>query len=416
MMTLNKFVSGVNTSFSTELNNNQSESNLLTLKNHARSLIDRTGVYSTDGTDLWGEAYSDSNGRNNSVNIGSTSAEFDTNKYKANYLSSTEPFVIIEATSLSAQWTSNDCLTKEFSSGKWLLYCTTGTDEVKRAQIHKSLWYGTDGTDSLVLDFTNVTALKTNVTRDVGKRAFYSSGEAVRTGNGTSYSYSDYTFANTTTNDDCSCWSYISGSASYTSDYDLRFQMPIGTDINSRSDNDVYSNDEIGTDRTVDENDNPATARIYAKVNRDSYSVSAYIKGIILANSSATISENTNGTGTAINNIDFFTDHSIPLLTAGTLDNFENIITHNIPSGTFSTTVSKAILGTILPEYETGANVQFKLTSTANDSGWLEADDVIQTFTAFTAEPDKLIIKLIPKSSSPTTGYPSIRAFGVRAT
>ena len=32
----------------------------------------------------------------------------------------------------------------------------------------------------------------------------------------------------------------------------------------------------------------------------------------------------------------------------------------------------------------------------------------VSEFTAFTAEPDTCIVKLVPKTVSPSTGYPSI--------
>jgi len=93
----------------------------------------------------------------------------------------------------------------------------------------------------------------------------------------------------------------------------------------------------------------------------------------------------------------------------------ESIITHTIPAGTFNSTISHAIGTAIVEDWETGADIQFKLTNTGgDDSGWLDYN-AINNFTAFIAEPDTLIVKLIPKSSSPTAGTPSIRAFAVRA-
>lgn len=50
--------------------------------NHVRQLIDRGVSYSKDMKDLYGEAYVDSNGRNNSVDTVNTNAVFDTDKYK----------------------------------------------------------------------------------------------------------------------------------------------------------------------------------------------------------------------------------------------------------------------------------------------------------------------------------------------
>ena len=95
-----------------------------------------------------------------------------TDLYEMIDLSGITEYIIIEATSLSAPWTSNNTRTIQISSGKWLVYCTTGTDEVKRAQIHKSLWYGTTGSDALIEDFTSVTTVQTSHADDVGKRAF----------------------------------------------------------------------------------------------------------------------------------------------------------------------------------------------------------------------------------------------------
>jgi hypothetical protein len=71
-MTITKFVPGVNTNFSSELNANNTAGWSVSLKNHIRTLIDRAGVYSADTTDLWGEAYIDADGRNDSVDTGAS--------------------------------------------------------------------------------------------------------------------------------------------------------------------------------------------------------------------------------------------------------------------------------------------------------------------------------------------------------
>jgi hypothetical protein len=94
----------------------------------------------------------------------------------------------------------------------------------------------------------------------------------------------------------------------------------------------------------------------------------------------------------------------------------ESEITHTIPSGTFPATISHAVGDAIVEDWETGANIQYKLTGTGGteDTGWLDYH-ALSNFTAFTAEPDTMIVKLIPKTSSPTAGYPSIKFFGVRA-
>lgn len=50
--------------------------------NMLRQLIDRVGVWSLGNIDGWGDAYIDADGRENSVNTGTSTATFDTNKYK----------------------------------------------------------------------------------------------------------------------------------------------------------------------------------------------------------------------------------------------------------------------------------------------------------------------------------------------
>ncbi len=97
----------------------------------------------------------------------------------------------------------------------------------------------------------------------------------------------------------------------------------------------------------------------------------------------------------------------------------EQTIMHDIPAGTFSDTITTAIGVPLIEDWEDGADIKYKLTGTAGaeDTGWLDAmnsEPEVSTFTAFTAEPDTLIVKLIPKTTSPTAGYPSIKAFTVR--
>lgn len=89
---------------------------------------------------------------------------------------------------------------------------------------------------------------------------------------------------------------------------------------------------------------------------------------------------------------------------------------HDIPSGMFSSTISSAIGVPFFENWETGADVQYKLTNTTEDSGWLDCGNSpeISSFTAFTSEPTTLIVKLIPKATTPTAGYPAIKGFWVK--
>ena len=88
------------------------------------------------------------------------------------------------------------------------------------------------------------------------------------------------------------------------------------------------------------------------------------------------------------------------------------VVTHDLPSGSFSSTISSCFGSALVADWETGANIQYKLTNATSDTGWLTYNEV-SSFTAFASEPTTCIVKLIPKTTSPTTGYPSIKGFAV---
>ena len=92
--------------------------------------------------------------------------------------------------------------------------------------------------------------------------------------------------------------------------------------------------------------------------------------------------------------------------------NDTGLITHTIPTGTFKDNISTCIGVPKVVDYESGASVQYKLTNATEDSGWLDTNKVVN-FTAFTSEPEQCIVKLVPKATSPTSGYPSISGFCV---
>ena len=212
-------------------------------------------------------------------------------------------YVIIEADDASLSWTNNNAQLDKIGTGRWVLYGTSGTDEEIRANIHKSLWKGTDGTNQLIDDFTNITALETTVARDVGKQAHYFrvSGSAVL---GSTYTG---TFVNTSTNTDCSTWSNGGGG----SGEGARWELPSGTTLDSaiNSSWDVY-----GDDKTADETNNPADCQA-EKLSGGGTTGSC--NAVILCVGDVTWVNS--GWATVVNR-DFLTDDSIPLFTAATDD------------------------------------------------------------------------------------------------
>ncbi len=411
-MTITKFIP-FNDSDADEVNSNFAQSWSFNILNKIRQTIDRASVDSSGQDDIFSDAYVDVDGQNNTFSNGT--ALFDTNKYKAS-TSSTEPYIIIVATSINeSAFNINNCQIAEINSGTWLLSCSTGTDEVKRAQLYKTLFYdGIIGTTYV----TGLTALKTTITRDIGKRGYY--GEAILTTPFTASTASsaklEFTFDDTVNNTDFSSWSKVHSETVGTFNLsDLSTYVLSTATINSvtvaPSGNQTI--DETGTDKTGDEEDNPSTATyVYQLGGEDGGSDTAFGSADVyfLAYGSVSAAETLVSTGTATTFIDYFTDESVPALTAVTED-FVSMIVHDIAAGTYPATVSKLIGKVLYEDWENGVTIYHKIQNATEDSGWI-LDGVFDTFTAFTSQPTKYLIKLVPKTS-PTANYPSIRGFGM---
>ena len=357
--------------------------------NTVRQLIDRDIEFSAGTTDCFADAYVNSSGREGTVSASSTTAVFDTNKYSA---FSGYPYVIIEATSVNAaQFAINNCQCINYETGKWLVYCTTGTSAVRRAQIYKTLFYGTNGTDprATTTNITGITALRTSVSRDVGKIA--SLGDTASS-LGTSSTFTG-TFANTTTNTSCSMWGYVQDATVGATTLTLG-----ATTLISASTTTV---DTTGTDTEANEVNNPANF-VFNCANAQELRYVVLHVGTISGTA-------TSGTFTYTN---FNVTHSIPAMSAVSVVP-DSLIFHTIPLGRLPSTISSSCLVTFIQDWETGADIQYKITNGASDPGWLSCGTTtpISNFTAFASEPTTLTIKLIPKSSSPTAGFPSIRGF-----
>jgi hypothetical protein len=375
---------------------------------------DRSINFSKGGIDAFGDAFTDATGRQDSVDTGitKTTAVFSSNKYTATMPVGSEPFVIIEATSISsvADFAINNCQIAYVSTGKWVLYCTTGTNEVRRAQIMKTLFYGTTGSNPRASStyITGITALKTTDIRDIGKRAFYS----IITYDGVSFSFTyTLTFANTTTNTNCSTWSYVDANAPGAPTASASWTLG-GVTLNSVTEN---VNDELGTDTSADEQDNPTTGVLTISGTGDVDQTTA--AAIILC--AGGISESHDPSAIGYSTLDFYTTNSIPLFTLASesYSDFESKIVVSIPANSFPSTISSSILVPMIADWEDGADIKYKWTESGVDTDWFSCgkNPSITEFNTITPSSTTLTIKLIPKSSSPTAGYPSIYGFVIRA-
>jgi hypothetical protein len=100
----------------------------------------------------------------------------------------------------------------------------------------------------------------------------------------------------------------------------------------------------------------------------------------------------------------------------------ETEIYHTIPADSFGENVDGFFCVPLIEDWEDGANIQFKVLSANEDTGWLDCftgttlplKPKIHAVTPFTAEPDELIIKLVPKTTSPTASYPSVKGVALK--
>lgn len=224
------------------------------------------------------------------------------------------PYIKIYATSLTeSDFEINDCsIAKNITSNIWKVNCT-GTQEEGRAKMYETLFYGTTGNDPRVNRTTGLTRLSTSVDRDVGKRGYYASLSST----GNQITSVAHTFDNTVDNFNVSSWSMVAVYQTFSGFLSASWYIPSGTLRNYIERVAVgdggSSVDEIGTDTSADENDNPADVNLTITTNHvDEHTGS--VKVIIL--SKGNMEEDIVGIGTFTSTFtDFYTRDSIPIFT-----------------------------------------------------------------------------------------------------
>ena len=101
-------------------------------------------------------------------------------------------------------------------------------------------------------------------------------------------------------------------------------------------------------------------------------------------------------------------------------DTTQGVLEHSIPSGTFKSDISSGFFACQVADLEEGARITCEVENATETSGSIEGtyDGTsikwpVKEFTAFTSEPTKYTITLIPKTTSPTAGYPSIKGTAI---
>jgi hypothetical protein len=278
-------------------------------------------------------------------------------------------FIIIEADYLNTTaYTINSCVVEQISDGIWRIDNTNPNNETKRALIYKTLFYGTDGTNARITNYTiNVSHIRTNFKRDVGKKGYL----AILNGASTSGTGDDDaigTFTDTTNNLAFSSWSRLYSSGA---DIDTFWKVPSTTVLNQQIDG--GTKDEIGLNLVADEKNNPATCKLEYKTETTS-SRTGSVKALMLLKGNITWVTTINGEG-SFKSIDFYEDFNIPLLedleknniTFHSKDIFNNYLTNfNITlsnSSTYSTLTNESI---ILIDNINNYNITFSKTNFYN--------------------------------------------------
>lgn len=399
-MALAKYVSG-NRIKSAEQNANIAEAFTLIGLTTIRGIIAATVPFSAGQIDGWGDAFTSKTGRNTSVDSTTTAAYFTTSKYiAATYdLSATLSALYEFENSDYADWSGYDNTLTAQGSGN-------------------SFGAGKVGSVALVLNgsgYANNTA-PTNIPTGNNPYSF-ALWVNVNNAPGGGVVYQLVTIGNT------------SGTGSITLDYRDSAgtkQLRVGTNSASML---VATTLTPGTwYHIVGIYNTSGTPLLYLNGVSQTLSGSSSVANVATAR--ITIGALYDGTLKA--DVKFDNVRIYPsVLSSGNVTTIYNsgtgeagvssntaLVVLNIPASTFVSTVASAIGVPFIQDWETGADIQYKLTNGSEDSGYLSLANtpIISTFTAFTSQPTKLTIKLVPKVSSPTFGYPSIKGFWTRST
>jgi len=256
------------------------------------------------------------------------------------YKSTVPPYIRVEASSWSGTGATASIFIDGSASTGWLISInptSTWTEEVKRAKLLEALFKGTGGTTDyapVILEFTGVTALQTSITRDVGKRMSYVRFNGP-TGASTTITKTG-TPANTTDNDDSSFWSYCYSPTTTPGVY-IRAYFPSSTQVNSADSSGPTTSNEIGTDTSADEVDNPSSLKLILTSNS---AANGGISASLVLTKGSISWVSTGATPSLDTDVDFTADHSIPVFTALSSSDTSVLLFKNDSNATVTNTIT----------------------------------------------------------------------------
>jgi len=371
--------------------------------NIIRQLQDRAIASSADGVEGFADAYTDSNGRNNTVN-GSTGL-FDIDKMKALDTSSANlVYMDIYATSVNTVTLTdlaNNVQCYRIDTNVWRMISYKGSVAEATNRLFNLLFYGSSTSPNGV---TTLTDLRFSDATYQNKKVRYQTVSTLN-GSGTHTARLDNLFSASTT------YYYIAdqGQAGLGGSGFARLKGPTVTNIHSVTSSGSWNDRDTSTIHTVS---STTTGQLECQ-NSGTGLPNGFSRTVVVYDAALTLTATptTVGNGVTFESSDHTISATAPDIATYPIDEF--VVFHDVPTGTFSATIDNLFGTTLVKDWETGANVQIKVVNATEDSGWLEIN-THSGFTAFTSEPTGLLINLVPKSVSPTAGYPSINGYWAR--
>lgn len=447
-MVTNTFSSGVNTSFSSELNTNFTEAQTLTeevftvtLLNHVRDLVSNSsGIYGADYNDLYGEGYSDANGRNNDVNISitvdssfSTNARFSTNKYTADstnvsYVVQTIPSGTMTSTIDKAYCSA---LIGDFETGASVKYKLlrgssytdridvipgTSTAGISVSDDGMSFYYVSDN-DNLVYQrsmsvahkATTATVTAATLSRSADAICISNSGSKLYLGQ--SNTVAQYTMS---TPWDLSTATSDSKTLDTTSETAVVRSMAMNSTGTTLI---VMDTSQYAYQYTLSTPWDMSTASYASKSYNYTEASNQDEGGTISADGSQMVVLDYGSNTTYIYNLTtewdistaYYTGVSKALGSSCYGYCFDSTGRHFYAIHTNDTDIEHFVCGTVNDATTIGSTIYTSTEST----GWLDINTQ-ESFTAFTDEPDLIALKLTPKGSAPTALYPSVHGYAIK--
>lgn len=382
-------------------------------RNVIQSLINGAYTFGANSGEF-AEAFITANGRNNSVNIdlSATESAFNVNKYEPyDFTSPNMVYIDIYASSVDQAILTeklNNLICVKVSQNIWRLYSWKNSLSEATNRLFVKLFANLPNGATNPNGVTGLTELRISDNKFRNKKIIYSSMSGVAQIEPANTQSIIWSLSETDNNiayiiDDWTC-SGVYGTREYS------YYFPISTRIHYQPMGAAgSSNFETGTINSVSAFDGVKMTAYSSKIGGSYPYYGCSFRNIMIFSSNL----NCTVTSTGPSLVSYTTSGSFILSNTPpdpVNNSYVSTISIIIPPGTFTSNISKICGIPLFASWETDDDIQFKLTNGSDDTGWLKHDEPC-SFDPFLSEPTGLIIKMIPKSVSPSPSSPSLYGF-----